>query len=318
MQFDAKTIREFVTVAGLGSFSRAAEELAIAQPWLSSRIRRLEDELGCRLFDRSRRRITLTEAGERLLEPAQRFLRAADHLAATAKSLGQVSGTLIIGSSFAAIGVPERDRLIEEFIACKPQVRVRVESLPGEQIAQALQRGDLDVAFLHDPLPAHVKPGDALPLSTQFAVLLLPEESPLAALPCITPKALAGLEIAVFPEENAPGLCGPIYASLRQSGAILKEVPEISFTSLERFAARRRIAALSVDTMTPVLAAVHRLVARPLQGSRFSATLYLMRPAADATNSAHSFWRFAQSIQNPAASPKKSTSERFSINSDRI
>jgi DNA-binding MarR family transcriptional regulator len=75
------TIRQFnclVAVAEAGSFTMAAHRLALAQPALTATIQKLESELGVRLFDRSARRVGLTEAGRDLLPMAERLLRDID------------------------------------------------------------------------------------------------------------------------------------------------------------------------------------------------------------------------------------------------
>ena len=75
---DLRTLRSFVTLAQTRHFTRAAAELHVAQPALSKHIRSLEDGLGVRLFDRTRRVVRLSRAGEQLLEPARRVLAAVD------------------------------------------------------------------------------------------------------------------------------------------------------------------------------------------------------------------------------------------------
>ena len=72
---DAQQLSAFLVVAEQGSFSRAANELAITQPAISKRISSLEADLGCKLFDRLGRKVSLTEAGELLRPQAEDILR---------------------------------------------------------------------------------------------------------------------------------------------------------------------------------------------------------------------------------------------------
>jgi DNA-binding transcriptional LysR family regulator len=82
-------LKVFVTVATEHSFSRAALKLCRTQPAVSQAIRRLEEDLGERLFDRSTKSATLTQAGDALLPEAIRLLRMADETAATIRHLSQ-------------------------------------------------------------------------------------------------------------------------------------------------------------------------------------------------------------------------------------
>src|SRR4029078_9301840 len=80
---ELRHLRHFVAIAEERSFTRAAERLWVAQPGLSTQIRRLESELGVQLFERHTRGVDLTDAGELFLERARTALAAADAARAT-------------------------------------------------------------------------------------------------------------------------------------------------------------------------------------------------------------------------------------------
>src|SRR6516165_2847164 len=95
---ELRHLRYFVAIAEERSFTAAAERLWVAQPGLSTTIRRLEAELGVRLFERHTRGVDLTEAGALFLERARATLGAADAASATGLDLkGGVPGTLRLG-----------------------------------------------------------------------------------------------------------------------------------------------------------------------------------------------------------------------------
>src|SRR5882757_4762458 len=97
---ELRHLRYFVAIAEEGSFTRAAERLWVAQPGLSTQIRRLEKELGIQLFERHTRGVDLTVAGGLLLERARVALAAAEAAAATGANIRDgVSGALRVGLS---------------------------------------------------------------------------------------------------------------------------------------------------------------------------------------------------------------------------
>jgi len=104
---DLRHLRYFLCVAEEMHFGRAAQRLGISQPPLSQQIRALEDELGTRLFDRTSRRVRLTEAGELFVPEARATLSQADHAIETARLAGRGElGRLRIGFTSSAPFVP--------------------------------------------------------------------------------------------------------------------------------------------------------------------------------------------------------------------
>src|ERR1700750_2718789 len=95
---ELRHLRYFVAIAEERRFTRAAERLWVAQPGLSTQIRRLESELGTQLFDRHTRGVDLTDAGEVFLERARTALAAADAAGATGRDLEEgLVGSIRLG-----------------------------------------------------------------------------------------------------------------------------------------------------------------------------------------------------------------------------
>jgi len=137
----------FLAVATDRSFSAAARRLHRTQPAISQAVRRIEDELGERLFDRSSRDGTLTEAGRLLQDYAQRLLGLASEAQNAVLELQQVRrGRVIMGANEAAVHslLPH----VERFAALHPNVAVEVRRVPSRQIAGAVLDRSIDFGVL--------------------------------------------------------------------------------------------------------------------------------------------------------------------------
>jgi DNA-binding transcriptional LysR family regulator len=140
-------LNAFVVVADERSFSKAARKLHRTQPAVSQAVRRLEDELGDRLFDRTSRNGTLTEAGLLLREHAARLLRAAAEAHTAVRELQQVRrGRVVIGANEAAVHsvLP----IVQRFAELHPHATVEVRRIPSRQIAGEVLERSLDFGIL--------------------------------------------------------------------------------------------------------------------------------------------------------------------------
>ncbi|MBS7660833.1 LysR family transcriptional regulator [Pseudomonas lalucatii] len=128
---DHLLLRSFVAVADCGNFTRAAERLHLTQSTVSQQVRRLEDTLGCRLFDRSVRRVLATAEGERLLSYARRILALHDEAEEVLRN-EQSEGVL-------RLGVPE------DFAEAHPKVRLEVSSGLSPELLRRYHDGEFDL-----------------------------------------------------------------------------------------------------------------------------------------------------------------------------
>jgi LysR family transcriptional regulator, nitrogen assimilation regulatory protein len=148
---DLKQLESFVRVAELGSFTRAAIELGIAQPALSRQVRQLEVELHQHLLKRNGRGATITEAGQVLLEHARGILHQVER---AREELGQVKGSL---AGRIAVGMPPSIArllavpLVHAFREAIPGARLSIREALSASLQEDLIRGRLDVALLHNP-----------------------------------------------------------------------------------------------------------------------------------------------------------------------
>ena len=119
---ELRHLRYFVAVAEELHFRRAAERLHVAQPAVSEQVRKLEDELGVRLFDRTQRNVALTDAGAALLTEAHRVLRQAEAARLAARSASDRPGRLRIGYVPTAL-LASIPRTLRRLVATMPNLQ---------------------------------------------------------------------------------------------------------------------------------------------------------------------------------------------------
>lgn len=148
-----KQLEYFVRVAELGSFSKAAMVLEIAQPALSRQVRQLESDLSTTLLIRTGRGVALTEAGSRLFDHAvgilQSVTRATEDLES---SRGEPSGRIVIGLP-PSIGRRLILPLVERFRTTLPKARLAIVEGLSSHIAEWIATGRVDLGLVHNPDP---------------------------------------------------------------------------------------------------------------------------------------------------------------------
>ena len=190
----------FLAVATDRSFSAAARRLNRTQPALSQAVKRIEDELGERLFDRSSRDGTLTEAGRLLHDYAQRLLTLAGEAQNAVQELQQMRrGRVIVGANEAAVHslLPH----IERFATQHPQVAVEVRRVPSRQMAEAVLDRSLDFGVItFQPAARGVQ---TIPLGTDDIVLLTAPGHPLATKRRVTIEEV-GRQVVIAHNDPSP------------------------------------------------------------------------------------------------------------------
>jgi DNA-binding transcriptional LysR family regulator len=188
----------FLAVAEHLNFSRAAEQLRIAQPAISQQIRALERELGVPLFDRVNKRVTLTEAGRALVPHARRILAAVE----AAENDIREQGSLTRGK--ASLGAPSTvsthllpDQLVR-FQKKYPGLEVLLREAGTESLLKLVEEGKLDLAIVAaDILPAVV---EARPFREEHYVLAVSARHPLNGRKTVRLADLANEPFILFPE----------------------------------------------------------------------------------------------------------------------
>src|SRR5271169_1179549 len=149
---ELQQLRYFCAIAETGNFSRAAQQTHVSQPSLSQQIRKLEDELGARLFDRLGRSVRLTELGQAFLPRARAVLRDLEAARGeVAERKTAIEGPLCVGviPTIAPYFLPP---LLAAFSRKYPRARVTVVEEITPLLLEKLRAGSVDVAIVALPL----------------------------------------------------------------------------------------------------------------------------------------------------------------------
>ncbi|OHV03830.1 LysR family transcriptional regulator [Mycobacterium talmoniae] len=192
-------LRYVIALAEVQSFTKAAEGLFVVQSALSQQVRKLEDELGVQLFERTTRSVSLTPAGESLLPLFQQVLAGVDQIKIDAQAMsGIIAGRLTVG----IMEVPSENldvaALMATFHARYPDVRVTLRSGGSDLLVNAIRDRKLDVAIVGSNA---VAAGQLvfIPLFVEPLVAVLSAQQPLATQSSVSLRELADLPFIDFP-----------------------------------------------------------------------------------------------------------------------
>jgi len=149
---ELRHLKYFVAVAELGSVSRAAEKLFIAQPPLSMQIKQLEDEIGVRLLLRYPRGVRLTAAGSAFLEEARDLLARAERAKQLARRKDNAAAGLARVAYVPSAGHTVIPRLVRRLRSLHPECEIDVREMVTTQQSQALLHGEIDIGLLRPPI----------------------------------------------------------------------------------------------------------------------------------------------------------------------
>ena len=233
MDIDARLWRSFTTVAEELHYGRAAERLHITQPALSRQIRDLERALGVTLFDRTSRRVALSQAGRAVLGQARRALTEADRAIRLARLAAHGDWGELTISVLPAVALALLPQIIRAYRDAHPAIDVTIsESFDDEQLT-ALAAGRIDAGFLR---AAEAPPGIRLQtLLTEPVMAALPADHRLARHDRLALSELAGEPFVFFPRHRSVLGYDEFIASCRAAGfspAIVQEASGISALGL--------------------------------------------------------------------------------------
>lgn len=181
---ELRQLRYFVTTARLGSFTRAAEQLRIAQPAISMAIRKLEEELELTLLNRQDKRVTLTAEGETFLAHALRLL---GDVAAAEQEMADLRG---LERGEVRIGIPPMlstyffPGIIRDFAIRYPRLQLSVNGDGAGRIRQMIDQGELDMGVIAER--SVVESLEARHFLREEVLVCVPKAHPFAGRSAVT------------------------------------------------------------------------------------------------------------------------------------
>ena len=234
---DVPRLEAFLEVARLGSMRAASRSLHVGQPALSARISRLEAELGARVFERTKRGVRLTSAGQALLPHAERVLEA---VAAGRTAVSQVEqgdeGELIIAAASAinASLVPE---LVARFRRFHPGVHLFVHTGSADRVADLVAFGTAQLGLVREDSGAHDPRLRTTPLYAEQLLLTARPDHPFVGQSPIQLARLADATLILFDRSSHDYEL--VRATLREAGVSPYGVIEVdSVDTARRLVAR--------------------------------------------------------------------------------
>ena len=216
---ELRHLRYFIAVAEELHFGRAAQVLGISQPPLSQQIQALEEELGARLFERTNRRVALSEAGRLFLDEARQVLAQVDKAADVARraQLGEL-GEMKIGFTSSAPFNSSIPQAIFAFRQAFPAVHLNLLEMSSRDVAEALVEESIEIGVMR-PFPL----ADSLvgvELFREPLVAVIQAEHPLAegSENGLYIGALADEPFVFFPRSYGSGLYAQLLSLARQAG----------------------------------------------------------------------------------------------------
>jgi DNA-binding transcriptional LysR family regulator len=243
---ELRHLRYFVAIAEEQSFTRAAERLWIAQPGLSSQMRRLEAELRVQLLERHPRGISLTPAGELFLERARIALAATDVAAATGRDLeAGVVGSVRLGVA-GEPGWPQTSDFLRRFSRERPGVELSIVEGYGGALWRDLRDGRMDA--LLTPTGSAAPGMKTLELGSAEWVVLIGTGHRLAGIGPVPAAQLEGEPIAITGHRDGAAFDRAVVDVLTELGVTPEPVPGPPWPALHAAVAGNEVVAL---TTTP-------------------------------------------------------------------
>ena len=234
-------LKYIVAVAREKHFGKGADACHVSQPTLSVAIKKLEEELQVKLFERNANEITVTPLGEEIIRQAQSVLEQADNIKEIAKRCKDpLAGSLRLGVIYT-IGPYLLPELVRKIIAATPQMPLMLQENFTVRLLEELRNGDIDCAILAEPFP-----------DSNLAIAPLYDEPFMAAVPSAHPLAQRASVTAEEMKSETMLLLGNGHCFRDH---VLEVCPEFARFSSNADGIRRSFEGSSLETILHMVAA---------------------------------------------------------------
>ncbi len=177
-------IRSFLAVYRAANFTRAAAELRISQSALTVQIKQLESELGVTLFDRGKRKVSLTQAGRDVLSPLERILIDAEEIVSRTRQLSGLRRGIVSMAVLPSIATGLVPRAVQRFTSLYPGIIVQIRDVVTNKIIEAVKADEVDFGIGGRPKPDREL--KSVPLLMDRLCAFVPSSHALASQRCIS------------------------------------------------------------------------------------------------------------------------------------
>jgi DNA-binding transcriptional LysR family regulator len=196
---DIRQLRYFVSLSETLHFRRTAEELNSTQPSVTQNIQALEAEIGVRLFERDRRSVQLTEAGQSFRRDAQRILSDLENATQRAREIQSGKVAVLSVAAWTVVLLAYLPRMLAAFRESHPAVTVNLSSTDSARGLEALRRHEIDLAIVREMPEAVVSDFHVARLWEHPYVVVIPVSHPAASLEAVALRDLSNEGLVTFP-----------------------------------------------------------------------------------------------------------------------
>src|ERR1700723_840321 len=216
---ELRQIRSFLSVAETLHFGRTAELIHLSQPALSLQIRALEEEVGVRLFERNRRKTTLTAAGLAFRDDAIAAVSQLDQAIRRARLTANGKLGLLRVGFISTAGNEIVPNIVRQFRDSNLEVEFSLRNILTTDQIQMLDAGSLDIGFLRLPIGEHPEL-EVIGVHREPFVLVVPASHQLAKRKRVRLRDVSGQDFVMYERAYAPGFHDLIFGMLGDAGIV--------------------------------------------------------------------------------------------------